>query len=400
MKAPDTTPNADTTHNAELTRDADLKHHAEVTHHAELTQISTANRRFNWFVGISGAILFTIGILLLRIDFAVHATGSVYREGEQIVFAPTDGRIMEIFAEEGDQVAAGEAIFRIDSSTLEQERLVLSIELLTNQHQRELQEFALQHIGRSPEAAALSTAPARNAIRRELIEMRADTLRRFEGLDAMRAISGLQIQQEQMNQLREQIELLEGEFLEQLYQEGYFERQRESLELEINQLTGQAQMTETRIQALNEKIADHTVRSPLDGQITRMALRYVGQRAELGEILFRVSDSKEPARIRAYAGQRNIDLVRVGGPVRLASNVFDSPLEGYVEGTVIEVALEPHPEKSAEAGEPMFAVKIQVVSSPFPLVLGTTLDAEILLGKRNLLDAILRRRTSDREASR
>lgn len=371
----------------------------EITHHAELTQISKANRRFNWVVGISGAILFAIGILLLRIDFAVYATGSVYREGEQIVFAPVEGRITKVLALEGDEVVAGEVIFEIDSSALKRDLLVLSIELLTNQHQRELQEFALRHIGRSPDAAALSTAADRNAIRRELIAMRADTLRRFEGLDAMRAISGLQIQQEQMNQLREQIELLEGEFLEQLFEEGYFEQQREALELEIAQLKGQAGMVETRIEALNEQIAEHTVRSPLDGQITRMAVRYVGQRAQMGDMLFRVSNSREPTRVRAYAGQRNIDLVKVGGPVRLSSNVFDSPLEGYVEGTVIEVALEPDPEKSAEAGEPMFMVKIQIDSTPFPLILGTTLDAEILLGKRNILDAILRRRTSDREVA-
>ncbi len=372
----------------------------EITHHAELTQISKANRRFNWVVGISGVILFAIGILLLRLDFSVHATGSVYREGEQIVFAPADGRITAVNAVEGDPVRAGEVVFHIDASQLEQERIALSIELLTNRHQQELKAFALRQIGRSPDAAALSTAAGRNAIRRELIAMRADTLKRFEGLDAMRAISGLQIQQERMSQLRDQIELIEGEFFEQLLEEGYLDRQKESLELEISQLQGQAEMLEARIAALTATIDDRSVRSPIDGEITRMALKYVGQRAELGAMLFRVSNRDEPARIRAYAGQRNIDLVLVGAPVRLASNVFDSPLEGYVEGSVIEVSLEPDPDQSAIAGEPMFMVKIEVDSTPYPLVLGTTLKAEILLGKRNILDSILRRRTSDREASR
>lgn len=372
----------------------------EITHHAELTQISKSNRRFNWVIGISGAFLFAIGILLLRLDFSVHATGSVYREGEQFVYAPADGRITEVNAGEGEPVQAGEVIFKIDASALEQDRIALSIELLTNRHQQELKTFALRQIGRSPEAAALSTAARRNAIRRQLIAMRADTLERFEGLDAMRAISGLQIQQERMSQLREQIELLEGEFLEELLEEGYLERQKESLELEIEQLRGQAEMMETRIEALTGTIDATSVRSPIDGEITRMELKYVGQRAEMGTLLFRVSNNENPARIRAYAGQRNIDLVQVGAPVRLASNVFDSPLEGYVEGSVIEVSLEPDPDQSAEAGEPMFAIKIQVDSTPYPLVLGTTLSAEILLGKRNLLDSVLRRRNSDRKASR
>lgn len=367
------------------------------TNHAELTQISKASRRFNWFVGIIGAALFASGILLLRIDFSVQATGSVYREGEQIVFAPADGRIVAINAKAGDEVATGDIVFEIDASALRLRQMELSIELLTTRHQRELKEFALRQIGKTPDAATLTTAAARNRIRRELIEMRADTLRRFQDLDAVRAISGLQLQQERMNQLREQIELIEGEFLEQLYAEGYFEQQRSGLETEIAQLESHAEVIEAQLQALAEQISAHAVTSPISGQITRMEFSYVGQRASLGEMLFRVSDSREPMRVKAYAGQRNIDLVKVGATVRLSSNVFDSPLEGYVMGTVIEVALEPDPDRSKEAGEPMYMVKIQVDSSPFPLILGSTLEAEILIGKRNLLDAILRLRTSDRE---
>ena len=68
----------------------------------------------------------------------------------------------------------------------------------------------------------------------------------------------------------------------------------------------------------------------------------------------------------------------------MESDVFDSMLEGHVEGTVIRVGPEGAP--GMNGGEALYEVDVEVTHSPYPLVLGSGMQVRLLLGRRPLTD--------------
>ncbi len=93
-----------------------------------------------------------------------------------------------------------------------------------------------------------------------------------------------------------------------------------------------------------------------------------------------------------------MDLVRLGTPARMESAVFDSMLEGYVEGTVVRVAPESAP---ASASAPaLYEVDIDVQKSPYPLVLGSGVDVRLLMGRRPLSDLVLHSGSTLRQSAK
>jgi hypothetical protein len=105
-----------------------------------------------------------------------------------------------------------------------------------------------------------------------------------------------------------------------------------------------------------------------------------------GEYLFSVVDEESPFEVEAMVGQRNFDLLEVGGPVRMKSQVSGGLFGEKIRGTIAELPIVP--ETEGQDG-PLYEVEISVDSVPFPLVPGSAVEVEFVHGQRTLIDAIL-----------
>ena len=60
----------------------------------------------------------------------------------------------------------------------------------------------------------------------------------------------------------------------------------------------------------------------------------------------------------------------------MRSNTFDPLRHGYIEGTIQRVAIEP---ENNDQREPSYRVVASIEHTPQPLVLGSTVDARIII---------------------
>ena len=110
-------------------------------------------------------------------------------------------------------------------------------------------------------------------------------------------------------------------------------------------------------------------------------------------MLAAVADVSAGYMARIYVGERNVDLIRIGSPVRLETPVFSSTSEGYIQGSVTRVVMDA--EATPESG---FEVEIALETWPVEPVIGSRVTAEIILQRQGIAGLLVRRPDRDRPA--
>ncbi len=349
-----------------------------------------SDKRYHWTLAILGSVILGAGLIMVRFEFKSTADGRVYRESEMRLFAPVEGFVDEIRVRDGSQVEAGDLLLSFDTLAIDMRILEAQRQLAAARSERAGAEQALDLLDIDPAHAAMVTAPERARLMREILEIREDIMRRLAKLEEIQAVSGLLMDRERMGLLESRREILETEHLSELKARGYMEKLRASLQAQVTYLGESITGFERELDLLQRQRERFYVRAPVAGEITFTEVRYPGVKVAEGALIFKMSPVDAPFRVRAYIVQRNLDLVRPGMAVRMESMVFDSPLEGYVQGEVLSVSREPSQDVAGSDGEPLYEVRIAVESTPYPLVLGSTLRTEIILGRRSLVSVFLR----------
>lgn len=128
-------------------------------HHARLWQrlpfrraLSAAGSALQWFGwrSLPGTVATLLAVSLLiaslfviQQDFQIHVTGEMRPVGERHLFAPVDGVVIEVLAEYGDQVAAGQPLIRMESTEYQLQQQQLAARLATTQQQLEQNQLRL-----------------------------------------------------------------------------------------------------------------------------------------------------------------------------------------------------------------------------------------------------------------
>ncbi|MEN1678838.1 MAG: efflux RND transporter periplasmic adaptor subunit [Planctomycetota bacterium] len=118
-------------------------------------------------------------LLLVRVDYSIRVTGELTPLVQQHVFAPSDGVVLELHAEHGQPVAAGDSLLALRSPDLELERTRIRGELAT----------AAQELAAAQAARLEILAGATGG--RTPGELAAERLRAEQRIEALRAELGL-----------------------------------------------------------------------------------------------------------------------------------------------------------------------------------------------------------------
>ena len=312
--------------------------------------------------------------------------------------SPSDAWVIKAEVAEGEEVREGQLLWQLDDEDLRQQLIELREEREELKLRKQAAQIALSGIGQAPDYLELDTAGENLAMMERMIAERKDLLERYAELAERQAISTLQIRQEELALMRDQMEKREWRYLHELVEGAFFDRERNRYEVEIAGLRQKKELLEQKEELLQRQIDARSIRSPANGFLTNVQVRKPRQAVQRGQVFAHLINPHSEKLVRAYVGERNIDLVGPGTPVRMDSRVFDSPLEGYVYGSVQRVGREFHRAESSARGERVYEVDIVVEESPFDLVYGSSLEVEIILGSRSLWQVMIGHREETRNS--
>jgi len=340
----------------------------------------------NWFYTILGLCICVGALFFIDSDFTITASGVVTHDRSSPVFAMRGGIVSEVVVDEGDPVAKGQAVLRLETTRddilfLEQKR-----RLASSERALAIAEIALEEWDIRPGDALLVAARARIDWMKDMLEARKAMVSLFEEALARDLVSALRLREEKLSLMEAEGALIEARIKGEWVDQGLLELSRKRLTALLREARARHAALEEEGELLARKRERLTLRAPFGGRVGKLDFRYEGMAVEEGEFVFEVIDESSPVEVKALVGERNFDLLRVGGKALMTSRMAGSLVGEEFSGRITEVP--PSPEAEGTGG-PRYEVEIAVDDTPFPLIEGSTVEVELVLGRRTLLDAIL-----------
>lgn len=257
-------------------------------------------------------------------DNEYDASG-IFEATEVVVSAKAQGEIVQLLADEGDEVQQGMTLGSIDTRQLTLRRQQL-------------------------EQTQLSTDSRRVDVNTQLatLEQQVENLRqekaRFESLLAARAAS-----QKQVDDIGYQIAVLQRQI----------RALRDQLTSGNKSISEQSLAVGTQMSQIDEQIADATIAAPLTGTILQ---RYCeqGEYATPGKPLFKIANLEEMA-LRAYITADQYNLLKLGQKVSVTIDGQENPYEGTVTWIASKAEFTPKTiQTKDERANLVYAIKVKV----------------------------------------
>lgn len=257
-------------------------------------------------------------------DNEYDASG-IFEATEVVVSAKAQGEIVQLLADEGDEVQQGMTLGSIDTRQL----------ILRRQQLEQTQ---------------LSTDSRRVDVNTQLatLEQQVENLRqekaRFESLLAARAAS-----QKQVDDIGYQIAVLQRQI----------RALRDQLTSGNKSISEQSLAVGTQMSQIDEQIADATIAAPLTGTILQ---RYCeqGEYATPGKPLFKIANLEEMA-LRAYITADQYNLLKLGQKVSVTIDGQENPYEGTVTWIASKAEFTPKTiQTKDERANLVYAIKVKV----------------------------------------
>ncbi len=351
----------------------------------------TKKKSFLIFGAIGCALIFT-GVLLARMEMTVRGTGTVYAEGQRYLYAGTDGILREHHAGIGDYVEAGDPLVSLDVLEVDRKLAVLDREIAEVTAQLREHEIARREWEVRPLPVEVATAGDRVEVVSAIRRINEEIMASLQELEAVRAIRSLELNRQRLAVLNAELAGLGAEVYHRWEEAGLAQIEREKLEAAAARLATREEALRRERELLEREREHYVVRAPVSGRILDIHKRYEGMAAEKGDLLVTLAPRNFRYRVKTYVPQRNVDLLQPGLEARMESGVFDSVLEGYIYGRILEVA---EAARGSEAGadwrNPVFEITVGITDTPYPLALGSTVDIRLIIGKRSLFDILVGR---------
>ena len=257
---------------------------------------------------------------------------------EVTVAAQTAGQILHLSKDEGDAVAAGDTLARID------------VEKLMLQRRQLLASVDEIRANRKPVA--------------ETVRQAADNLENIE--KSYRRISTLF---EQRTATQQQYDDASTKY-------RVAKSQLESAKAQGATLDAREETVRASIALLDRQIRDGIVIAPLAGIITE---KYVesGEVVPAGGAVFKIADTRR-FWIKVYVSERDLGLFAVGSAAQVLIDAYPEPLAGEVSWVSPEAEFTPKNIETKDArAELVYAVKVSIESPPGVLKIG--MPAEVHL---------------------
>ncbi len=395
-------------------------------------------------------LLYTIAVILLlvvvwaffaKVDEVVRGDGRVIPSRQVQVVQSLDGGIVsEILVGEGDSVAVGAPLIRIDQtravSSLRENQSQYLAYLAKQSRLRALaegtsfnppeevrkqvpetydQEYALYNS--SKEELSSSVAIARDQVtqrekellevqfRKEIAEKNYDSAKRELAANKPLLASGavseidiLKLEREtnkakgDIDQARAQIGRIEssiGEARRKIseVQQTFLNKVR----TELNDITARLNSVAEVSVSLKDKVSQSTLKSPVNGKISRLFYNTVGGVIQPGKDVLEVVPTDDALILETKVQIRDIAFISLLQPAVVKLTAYDYTIYGALDAVVESIA----PDSIVdEKGNAYYIVRVRTVRSNLgkglPIIPGMVAQVDILTGKKTILSYLLK----------
>lgn len=353
--------------------------------------LGLAGKRLFSLIIVIGLILVGIGLAFLRLENVVTGEGRIYAAEEWYVYAPEDESIEEVVARIGDTVQKGDPLFRFKNDDLNLEITRREETLLRTREEVSALGWEIKLAAIRPSNPEVLTAGERLELLKQIEEIQNTMTSSLENLSEQRAIRSLEFYRQKVENLRTQMDAANTRWWQVWQESGLWDLEKSKLETRYKHLEDITLNLEKEISLLQRKRDSLIVKAPIAGEVVEIYFRHNGMKPAKGDRLAKIAVLNGRYRVRTYLNQRNYDLVRLGMPARMESEVFNSVLEGYIRGEVTRIGKDSNYDYSKELSNASYEVWIEVKESPYPLLLGSTVSVDILMGKASLWEILLQK---------
>jgi HlyD family type I secretion membrane fusion protein len=402
---------------------------------------SRARTRFVW-TSAAGLLAFILWAGVTSLDKVTRGTGRIIPQTSNRIVQHLEGGIVsEILVREGQVVAEGTALVRIDNS-------FSRAELQQNSVEAKARRLTIQRLEAESRGARVFFADS--AIRAELPEIAAremDLFRaRTEGLDAQLRVTDDQLRQKELeiSELRTKFqnigrerelvlprvtslrrlskqgavsmnELLDSErTLQQIdsrlaemrieipraeaslseigrRREEIIARFRAEAEKERREAGVQLARIEESVNAMQDRDRRFEVTAPIAGVVNRLHVNTIGGVVKSGEPIAQIVPVEDTMIVEARLSPQDRAEVFPGLPAVVKITAYDYSIHGGLKGRVLDISPDA---LSDEKGEVYFRVRLAANAAGFgpgrPVVPGMMAQVDILTGRHTVLDYLLK----------
>lgn len=335
---------------------------------------------------VAGSLLLTAWVLLSPMDEFVSAAGIV-RPGEfSMVFSQAGGILESITVRDGETVKTGQILAKLDSAEQERRLARLRQEIEQAGIELALARSTERKVAAAPVPSEFLFSGVEVERQREIQNLQQSYLSRLEELEKSGAASGVEL-------LNLRLQLIATEAMLKRSEKAFALLEGDYGQAAAAEARERVRLIESRLRGLQEEeafqrdeLARRLIAAPRDGVVLATSATYPGERIEVGAPLFQIAVGAKKE-LRLYATEDRIDRIQPGQAVRFRSNNNPDRLAPMATGRVLEVNREldltdssTRPSDS-KLGE-IYRVNVAVDNEPYPLAVGASVQAEIVLGRR------------------
>lgn len=338
--------------------------------------------RGSMFWGTALTVAVSLFTLLNPMDEFVTAPGEVRPADYAYVFSRASGLIESIEILDGQRVTKGQVLARLDGWEVRKQMTQIDGEIAQAEAELAMAQATARKVAAAPVPAEFLFSAVEMERQKEIQTLQQDYLRRLNELQKTGAASATET-------LNLRLQLIASESLLKRSQQAYdlfkgdygAASQAEALERER-----MLQARLTTLRAKRELAAADLKRleivSPEDGVILATARRFPGEKIEAGATLFKITDA-DRTELRLYATEDRVNLIQPGQLVRFRANNNPDRLAPLAVGRVSRVARDRDLPTSEDTGSRgTYRVTVSIEKEPYPLAVGATVEAEIVLERR------------------
>jgi multidrug resistance efflux pump len=339
-----------------------------------------------WVIALVLVGLSTAAVLFGPMDERVSAPGVVRPADYSLVFPAAAGLVTEVTVAPGVEVRRGDLLARLDARDLERDRDTVTQGVARAEAElADAQSLAVQAI---PHDLTLQSAEAPRL--RAMVEERRKLLERMEAAGDGRGLSLVELVRERLAFQSLERELERAERVAALLAGPWAQAARDAAAARVRASEAALAGLRARLEHIRSDLAAREIRAPDDGVLVNRAVRFRGEKVELGQALFKLARGGG-TRLRLYAGEDRVDRIRPGMRVLFRPKSDPDQLRPPRTGVVTEVALDR--DLADDAGsrptDGTWAIDVEVDDGLGDLPLGASVEAEIILGQRRFVHLLM-----------
>lgn len=337
-----------------------------------------------WSIGVT--VVLTAATLLSPMDEYVTAPGEVRPAEYAYVFSRAEGILETIDVKDGEKVRQGQVLARLDGWEIRKRIREIEADIAQTEAELAMAEAAQRKVTAAPVPAEFLFSAVEMERQKEIQGLQQDYLHRLNELQKTGAASGTEL-------LNIRLQLIASESMLKRSQQAYDLFKGDYGAASQTEAAEKVRVTEARLAGLRSRLESAQsdlkrleIIAPGDGNILTTARRFPGEKIAAGTALFKISDDNDKTELRLYATEDRVNLIQPGQLVRFRANNNPDRLAPLAIARVTEVARDRDLASEDDAADTnrrsTYRVKAAIEKEPYPLAVGATVEAEIVLERR------------------